>query len=115
MMENVTMATHGLEALLMRLIDNLIERDTQRTQEMAKHLECISMEIKKMSAQLDALKAAVAQNAEVDASAIALIQGIAQQLQAIKDDPAAIQALADELMAKNAALAAAVTENTPAG
>jgi hypothetical protein len=62
----------------------------------------------------DALQAAVERNAVVDASAIELIKGIATQLIAIKQDPAKIQAFADELNQKSDALAAAVIENTPA-
>ncbi len=69
-----------------------------------------------MSIQLDALTAQVAATATVQASAVVLIQGIAQKLQEALDnaaDPAAIQALADSLKAGTDALAEAVTANTP--
>ena len=66
-----------------------------------------------MSVQLDTLTQEVLETSEVIDSAITLIQGLAAQLTAIKDDPAAIQALADELNAKSEALAAAVQANTP--
>ena len=66
-----------------------------------------------MTAELVALQAQVAQTDTVIASAITLIQGIAAQLEAIKDDPAAIAALAADLHTQTDALAAAVTANTP--
>lgn len=67
---------------------------------------------------LDDLKAAVAATATVEASAVTLIQGIAQQLaealanQANPD--AALVDLTTQLKANADALAAAVTANTPA-
>jgi len=66
-----------------------------------------------MSAQLDTLTAQVTEVETVEQSAITLIQGLAAQIAAIKDDPAAIQALADRLKASSTALAAAITANTP--
>lgn len=66
-----------------------------------------------MTAELVALQAQVAQTNTVIASAVTLIEGIAAQLLAIKDDPAAIAALAADLQATTADLAAAVAENTP--
>lgn len=71
-----------------------------------------------MSAQLDALAAAVAANTTVTGSAIELLNGLHDQLVALLAaeviDPAAVQALADDLSAQTQALAAAITENTPA-
>lgn len=72
--------------------------------------------IETMSQDLSQLKAAVAANTSVIGSAVALIQGMAEKLQAAIDagaDPAELQALADELKAQDAALAAAVSANTP--
>ena len=66
-----------------------------------------------MTAELTALQAQVAQTDTVIASAVTLIQGIADQLAALKDDPAAISALASDLQNTTAALAAAVAANTP--
>lgn len=67
-------------------------------------------------ALLDALKAQVAENSSVIESALALIQGIAGRLDEAlaDDDPDALQALVDELKAKDEALAAAVAANTVA-
>jgi len=61
-----------------------------------------------MTAELDALKMVVARVESIEESAIVLIQGIAAQLEAIKDDPAAIAALAADLTASADALAIAV-------
>ena len=67
-----------------------------------------------MSAELDRLTVEVQEMGTVVDSAIALLQGLATQLEAIKNDPAAISALADELDVKANALADAITANTPA-
>lgn len=78
----------------------------------------LTQEIKRMSAQLDALAAAVAANTTVTGSAIELLNGLHDQLVALLAqetiDPAQVQALADDLSAQTQALAAAITENTPA-
>jgi hypothetical protein len=66
-----------------------------------------------MAASLASLQAQVQKTTDVEASAILLIQGIAAQLAAAKEDPAAIQALADSLKAKTDDLAAAIVANTP--
>lgn len=66
-----------------------------------------------MSQALDNLTTQVRNLESVDDSAITLIQGLASQIAALKDDPVALQALADEVSAKADELAAAVTANTP--
>lgn len=66
-----------------------------------------------MSAELDALTLEVADTNTIMQSAIVLIQGLAAQLQAIANDPAAILQLAADLDAQSDALAAAVAANTP--
>ena len=74
-------------------------------------------EIIRMSAQLDALTAAVAANTTVTGSAVELLNGlhakIVELLAQEVIDPVAVQALADDLSAQTQALAAAVTKNTP--
>ena len=67
-----------------------------------------------MSAEFDALQAEVAKNAEVDQSAIVLLQGLSAQILALKDDPVALAAMAANLSASSQALADAVVANTPA-
>jgi chromosome segregation ATPase len=66
-----------------------------------------------MSAELDALTAQVKQNTDLEASAVTLIQGLAAQIQAARDDPAKLDALTAELRQKADALADAITTNTP--
>ena len=71
-------------------------------------------------ALLDNLTAAVAAEKTVEQSAITLIGGLAQQIKTLiansgnTVDPAALQALVDQMTASQASLAAAVTANTPA-
>ncbi len=66
-----------------------------------------------MSAEMDDLAAQVHANTDVANSAVALINGIADRIAAAAGDPAAVTALADELRASDAALAASVVANTP--
>jgi hypothetical protein len=68
----------------------------------------------KMSAELDALTAAVAAEDTVIDSAVALINGIPALIAAAGTDPAKLSALSADITAKSAALAAAVAANTPA-
>ena len=67
-----------------------------------------------MSAQLDTLKNEVAESKTVMQSAVTLLGGLAQQIRDLKEDPVALEALATELDSSTNALAAAVSENTPA-
>ncbi len=50
----------------------------------------------------------------VESSAVALINGLAQQLKDAKNDPVAIQGVIDSLEAGKTQLASAVAANTPA-
>ena len=63
---------------------------------------------------LDNLTAQVTSVASLEQSAVTMIQGLAQQIKGAANDPAAIQALADQLSASAAPLAAAIAANTPA-
>jgi len=67
-----------------------------------------------MSKELDALEVAVTENTALDTSIIALVEGLAAQIEEMKDDPAKMEALAASLREKSAALAAAIQANTPA-
>ena len=62
---------------------------------------------------LDSLTDEVAQTRAVAASAVVLINGLSDKLDEAlaSNDPAAVQALADDLRASREALAAAVTNN----
>ena len=66
-----------------------------------------------MSVEFDAMAAQVQANSDAIDSAIVLINGIADRITAAGVDPTKLQALTDELKAKDAALAAAVVANTP--
>ena len=63
---------------------------------------------------LTVLTAEVERNITVDESAIVLLTGLAAQIEALKTDPVALQALADTMRGSSDALAAAVLANTPA-
>lgn len=65
-------------------------------------------------ALLDALTAEVANNTNVEASVVTLINGLAAQIASNTADPAALAALVTQLKNNDAALAAAVAQNTPA-
>jgi len=82
--------------------------------ELIKLVEAIKELGELMSAELEALRAEVEENTAVDQSAITLLQGLAAQIEALKQDPVALQELADKLNASSEALAAAVAANTPA-
>ncbi len=70
--------------------------------------------LKTMSKELDDLAAQVKANSDLLDSATTLINGIADRITAAGVDPAKLSALTNELKAKDDALAAAVTANTPA-
>ena len=65
-------------------------------------------------ADLTTLTAQVSKNTDVEASAIVLLNGLSAQIASLKNDPVALQALADQLKTSSSALADAITANTPA-
>lgn len=65
-------------------------------------------------ADLSAITAEIAQNTDVVVSAITLLSNLSTQIRELSTDPAALQALADQIDANNSALAEAVAANTPA-
>lgn len=66
-----------------------------------------------MTAELDALRVEVSHVHDVELSAVTLIQGLAAQIAAAHDDPAALLDLTAKLHDSAEALAAAVVANTP--
>jgi predicted Zn-dependent peptidase len=66
-----------------------------------------------MSQELDDLKREVQESRSVTEGAAALISGLADQIRDAKDDPAALEELAQQLDAQTQQLASAVTANTP--
>lgn len=81
--------------------------------EIRDFLDSLDKGQKLMTAQLQTLQAQVAQTDTVIGSAITLLQGLAAQILALKDDPVAIAALATDLQGTTQALADAVAANTP--
>lgn len=67
-----------------------------------------------MANELDDLKTSVAKNTTVIGSAITLLKGLKDKLDAAGTDPVALKALSAELGAQDTALADAITANTPA-
>lgn len=76
-------------------------------------VENLITKAEEMSAELDRLTKEVEETGTAVDSVLALVEGLAQQIRALSDNPAALNALADELDAKQAKIAAAVTANTP--
>jgi hypothetical protein len=77
-------------------------------------LPATKSDVRKILMKLSELKAQVDANVALEQSAVTLITGLSAQLKEIADDPAAIQALADELSSEATALSAAIVANTPA-
>lgn len=75
-------------------------------------LDTLQEAMNAMSAEVDRLKASVTQLATVDQSVITLLRGMSDQIRALKQDPAALTALADEVDARVKELGDAVTANT---
>jgi hypothetical protein len=67
-----------------------------------------------MAVDLTKITAAVSKAKTVDESAVLLLAQLSALLRANADDPAAINALADQLDAQSTSLADAITANTPA-
>jgi ABC-type transporter Mla MlaB component len=111
------------ELLLERLADRVVEKLRPELHQLASR---ILKGLKTMSVELDAALATLTDDVTklttVDASAVAMIQGLADQLKAALDaaanagaTPAQLQALSDlhtAISAQDDALAAAVTANT---
>lgn len=77
-------------------------------------LEQILEETQAMSDAVNRLQADITNLTSINQSAIALITGLAQQVRDNATDPAALNALADQLEASSSELASAVTANTTA-
>ena len=81
---------------------------------LADAVESLSERITRMALDLTELRDAVAENTAVDQSAIQLLNTLLDEVESLKGDPAAIQALVDDIRASNATLGAAVAAGTPA-
>jgi hypothetical protein len=79
---------------------------------VSEQLDTIEGKVNKVIMTLDDVQAAVTAEDTVIDSAIALIQGLAAQVAALKPNQKAIDALAADIKAKSDSLAAAVAANT---
>jgi len=77
-------------------------------------LHKITEQQSKIMALLDDLTAQVTRNADVEKSAVLLLQGLKQKLDEAGTDPSKLKALSDQLAATDDDLAAAIVANTPA-
>lgn len=98
--------------------DIIIYRELLGIIERLKRIEALLVaskerEIKTM-ADLDNITAEVNENTSVVQSAITLLGNLSALITSLKNDPAALQALANQLDANSQQLAAAVVANTPA-
>jgi hypothetical protein len=66
-----------------------------------------------MALDLSALEAEITRDEEVNSSAATLISSLASEIERLKNDPAALQALVNRLRTNSDALSAAVAANTP--
>lgn len=76
-------------------------------------LKTINKKVNIVMTDLTRITEEVAENTSVIQSAIALLNDLAQQIRDNATDPAALEALADNLDANSNALGAAVAANTP--
>jgi hypothetical protein len=88
-------------------LDHALERLERLEFAILKHEE-------RLMSALDDLAAQVKLNTSLEASAVQLIQGLANQIAQVAGDPARTAALAQELKTSADALAAAIKANTPA-
>jgi hypothetical protein len=98
----------------LRKILPFFQTEDEQLNKINHKLDVLIKGLDKMAIDLTALQAQVAQVETVEASAVALITSIVNELHANSNDPAAVQALADRLKAATDPLAAAVAANTPA-
>lgn len=68
-----------------------------------------------MAGELDNVTREVQENGDVIDSAVTVLSELASQIEELKNDPVALQALADSLDANSRKLADAIVANTPAG
>lgn len=110
--------THRIDQQTQSFIRELWEgqQPTEIVDKLNKILVDLSTIIQKeniMSANLEALRTEVAANTAVAQSAVVLINGLADRIDAAAGDEAALATLTTELRAAQVSLATAVTENTP--
>lgn len=115
---------NGRERRLLDLVDTVMaymRGATTNVELVAKRLDnieylllTINRRLSRMANTLDDVQAQVALDKEIDSSAVKLIEGLVAKLAAAQGDPAQIAQILADMKANSAALAAAVTANTPA-
>jgi chromosome segregation ATPase len=106
----------GFTAGINTIGDQLViafQRFTDQLVQMNRRLTRIEGKLTSMSAELDKLTADVQRTTDVEDSAIKLLQGLSTQIASLKNDPAALQQLSQQLNSKADDLAAAIVANTP--
>jgi hypothetical protein len=93
--------------------DILRKKIKRLRRESRSQFQALYLEIKQMTVAMEVLRQEVERSNTVAASAVALIQGLADRIEASKGDPIALQAIADDLRGGTDELAAAVEANTP--
>lgn len=88
---------------------------TDLLERVAVALESLVERIGTMQEQLDDLKAAVAAQTDVVASAVTAFQGLADKIEQSADDPDEVRDLAATVRQNSQALAAAIPQNTQPG
>ncbi len=89
--------------------------EDSKLDQLLKAVNTLVKQEKIIMTDLTALTTQVKANTDAEASAITLLNGLSAQIAGIKNDPVAIQALADQLKASADNLGAAIVANTPAG
>jgi predicted nucleic acid-binding Zn-ribbon protein len=105
------------EALSRPLRLEIIHRDARVEEKLDRALELLTAlktQGDAMATDLTRLTTEVTENSSAIDSAVTLIEGLAEQIRQLATDPAALNALADQLDASSNRLAAAVQANTPA-
>jgi DNA repair ATPase RecN len=86
-----------------------------RTRHILTLLETLISKVDAMSQELDAVVAKVNELKTVEESAIVLLGNLSNMIRDLKDDPAELLKLADDLDTQKSRLADAVAANTPIG
>ena len=111
-------SAHPASTMLMRIDIHLHDESAgsvdRKLDHLLTHIRALVAQGVQIMAQLDTLEAQVRANTDVEASAVVLIQGIADRIAAAGVDPAKLAELTASLKASGEALATAVIENTPA-
>jgi SMC interacting uncharacterized protein involved in chromosome segregation len=99
---------------LLRLANAKLDLLITRSETQSDMSEASAERERQMALDLTRLQQEVAANKDAVQSVVTVIDRLASQLEAEKEDPAAVQAIVDQLRANTQVLGQAVTKNTPA-